>query len=157
MAISERQVALFASSLRRKRFVEVRKLLPRTARLTGDLLPALFNGYLSTACNERPSDHYSDAAGFVRFLLRNRGKYGLPLATIEAGRYEAAFCNLHSQGRAFAIKLFRLEPQLVEDGGSGGAGMKGRLAIGFWLRTGPGSRLIHRLVVLPLVASALHE
>jgi hypothetical protein len=146
-ALSREEVVGFAATLRRKRAVDVRKVLPLTARALGDkfrdhLLPV-------TAGAPRPGRHRDDARALVDHLGRMARSARLePPWAGDLARYELTFGEALHRCAGIMVRQFRYPVGRLATAILGGAPMpevEPSMTVGIWLRW-PGRRgVFHRV------------
>jgi hypothetical protein len=101
--LSSQQVNLFASSLKRKRLGEIRKLLPLTNKILGKEFDRLFFSFAETYLPSGSKKHLFDSIAFSKFLLQHLTTNHLqPLYLSDILRYETIRLKM-LQGRQLLI------------------------------------------------------
>ena len=132
------EVVAFARSLLGKRALDVRKVLPLTARALGARFDALLLEALEGPLP--PGRHRADAAALARHLTAKRDAD--PPWVGDLARYELAFVEASRPGAALLLRRFRYPVETIARGLAANAApaAEPRASFGVWLRL-PGRRL----------------
>jgi hypothetical protein len=135
----------FAGSLKAKRALDARKMLPLTARALG----GAFADHLSaTAASLAPGASRLAQARALAHRLDAQARAGAIEDWIgDLARYEATFTEVAHSRFAMRLRLFRFPVEKIAATLLGGAAIGGfapRMTLGVWARP-PGGRLFHRV------------
>lgn len=139
----------FAGSLKSKRALDARKMLPLTARTLGDAFAAHYSAAVSPLA---PGVHRSaQAQAFaVRLQALARARQLAPAWIGDLARYEATFVEASRQRFGLRLRLFRFAVGSIAFAllGGGAVGVVApRRSLGVWVRL-PSGRLFHRIWAL---------
>jgi hypothetical protein len=105
--IPRRQVEQFAESLRRKRRVQVGRVVPIAAKaIGGSRFAELFERYAAESAPRGSKADLDDAIGFVKALRRWADQVE-PAWAVDLARYELAWRQAMRAGRAPVVRTFR--------------------------------------------------
>jgi hypothetical protein len=140
-ALSREEVEQFASTLRRKRADDVRKVLPMTAHALGPAFGSHVRPAIASA--PRPRRHRDDARALVNHLVRLARSQQLELPwAADLARYEVTFAEVLHHPACLVVHHFRFPVAALSGAilsGAPTANIKPRATIGVWLRW-PGRR-----------------
>jgi len=138
----------FADCLRRKRILDVRKVLPLTCQVLGDEFDRLLRTVIEGP--PRAGRHRADAAALVCCLCSSSAQVPIQATWIaDLARYEMAFVTAGTTGTCCILRCFRFPVAAIA-----GAVLSGRTpgrvaprtSIGLWLRLGRKKRLRYLLL-----------
>ena len=130
----------FRASLRSKRALDARKLLPLTALALGDA----FGPRLLESLDARPGGAVADALALVSRLAGDTASS--PLWIGDLARYEAAFIAARRRRWGIQLRVFRYTVPSIAAALHGGVSpsvVAPRTTLGLWARA-PGQALVHR-------------
>jgi len=146
-ALDAAAVQNFASTLTRKRILDVRKTLPLTYRALGSDFDTLLVAEI--AGPPRPGRHRADAALLARLLAARAAQGAASPSWIgDLARYEATFLVFERPGRGVAIRSFHFPLKILIGAllsGERPGEVAPRPGFGLWLRLTKSSGLIHLL------------
>ena len=136
--LSSQEVNLFASSLKRKRLGEIRKLLPLTSKVLKKEFDRLFFRYAETYLPTGSKKHLDDAIQFAQFSEQlNRTKRIEPAWVLDVLRYEKIWLNTLQSKSLFISDRFNyaIEPLIYSLQRSNSNPVLNRqVTIGIWFR-----------------------
>jgi hypothetical protein len=100
--ISSQQVNLFATSLKRKRLGQIRKLLPLTSKCLEKDFSQLFWQYSETYIPQGLKKHQQDAIEFTNFIEKKLDRNWI----IDVLRYERSWLTMETFDRLFFVCRF---------------------------------------------------
>jgi hypothetical protein len=110
--LSSQQVNLFASSLKRKRLGEIRKLLPLTNKVLGKEFDRLFFSFAETYLPTGSKKHLLDSIAFSEFLPQHLITNHLqPLYLLDVLHYEAIRLKMFQGRRLIIGDRFNYHPE----------------------------------------------
>lgn len=151
--LSAQQVNLFASSLKRKRWGEVRELIPLSTRVLGKNCSKLFWRYAETYLPQGIKKHWEDALAklneVIAFCTFLEVEGIQPTWVLDLIRYEKAWLQAAAPHNRFQVCWFRYAIKSLVRMAQGNETpvLVAQPTITFWFRLSPGGQLRH--IVLP--------
>jgi hypothetical protein len=144
-ALAPQALDRFGASLKSKRALDARKLLPLTALALGDA----FGPRLREALQARPGGAAADAIALASRLAADTA--ASPPWIGDLARYEAAFIAARRRPWGVQLRLFRYPVPSIAAALHGGVSpgvVAPRTTVGLWARA-PGQALVHRCWAMP--------
>lgn len=138
-ALSSLEVQWYSDSLFRKRFREVKKLLPMTSNMIVEIFEPLFREFSSGYAPSSVKKHLEDALAFSNWLLNGNHLDPLPADLM---RFESTRLRHYAEGRRFSFCTLShdMRPVIALVGSSSESDIRPRKCAAVWLSLGRRTR-----------------